>query len=586
MRLINTKTGCLEEFIGDDVPRYAILSHTWGKEEISLQEFQRMMDPDLANDGKTRAVKEKKGFIKVLRFVELAASKGIPYAWADTCCIDKTSSADLTESINSMYRWYKNSVMCFAYLADVASSKWPVRHHKDSEVGKSRWFTRGWTLQELLAPYVVEFYNQSWIFLGEKRRELQDIENITGISHKILEANDLSSANVAQKFSWAAKRLTTRKEDMAYCLLGIFDINMPLLYGEGEKAFLRLQEKIAETSTDHSLFAWGIQESGTRREEPRPEKENWLHRSIFACSPHDFVQCGGMESIICVHPDAWTQTNRGLHARFPIISTEAAKILLVEDHKIPDYIDDIDSLAILNCGRRYDRYVHLDYVIGIWITMIDPRDDEKDGFLRVSGYIAILDAGRVFYHLNRSPDQFPKRDLWMATSQTVKVSPRHFSNRLGGFLITCEHIWPKFHALYDSQAKARSPRYDAEQWTPHLSLTLSGGLVGVLTFRINMVNGGESEEEFAIVFGYPPSVKKPFAAIVRDFDHELPLNYDLQRHAPFEMDESRDDWATEYTYDGDRWTHYIEVCLTTILRDDMIFTELRVKDVPEGVLII
>jgi Heterokaryon incompatibility protein (HET) len=157
MRLINTKTGYLEEFIGDDIPRYAILSHTWGKEEISLQDLQRMMDPDLANDQKTWEVKEKKGFIKILRFVELAASKDIPYAWADTCCIDKTSSADLSESINSMYRWYKNSVMCFAYLADVASEEWHPYYKYNPEVAKSRWFTRGWTLQELLAPYTVEF---------------------------------------------------------------------------------------------------------------------------------------------------------------------------------------------------------------------------------------------------------------------------------------------------------------------------------------------------------------------------------------------------------------------------------------------
>jgi hypothetical protein len=167
MRLINTKTGCLEEFIGDDIPKYAILSHTWGKEEISLQEMQRVMDPELANDRKTRAVKEKQGFIKVLRFVELAASECIPYAWADTCCIDKTSSAELTESINSMYRWYKDSAMCFAYLADVTSAEWPA-YYKDSEVAKSRWFTRGWTLQELLAPRKIKFYNQTWRLLGER----------------------------------------------------------------------------------------------------------------------------------------------------------------------------------------------------------------------------------------------------------------------------------------------------------------------------------------------------------------------------------------------------------------------------------
>jgi hypothetical protein len=152
MRLINTTTGLLKEFIGDEIPEYAILPHTWEKDEISLQEFQRQTDPDFANDPKTLAVKAKAGFIKIRGCVELAASKGIPYAWVDTCCIDKTSSADLTESINSMFRWYANLRVCFAYLVDVESDGGTKGRWMES-----RWFTRGWTLQELIAPPEVEF---------------------------------------------------------------------------------------------------------------------------------------------------------------------------------------------------------------------------------------------------------------------------------------------------------------------------------------------------------------------------------------------------------------------------------------------
>lgn len=101
----------------------------------------------------------------------------------------------------------------------------------------------------------------------------------------------------------------------------------------------------------------------------------------------------------------------------------------------------------------------------------------------------------------------------------------------------------------------------------------------MLTFRINLLYGyGESEEEFAIVFGYSPSAKKSYAAI-QDFDHELPLKYDLQRHAPFEMDQTRDGRVTVYAYDGDCLSHFIRVRLATILRDDMIFTGLRVEEV-------
>jgi len=165
MRLINTETGLLEDIIGDDIPTYAILSHTWEKDEVSMQEFQHLTDPEFARDPKTKAGKAKAGYIKIQECVRLAKKKKMPYIWVDTCCIDKTSSADLTESINSMYRWYANSKVCFAYLADVETG-W-----KDATTPPwegSRWFTRGWTLQELIAPRVVEFYNGFWLYLGAK----------------------------------------------------------------------------------------------------------------------------------------------------------------------------------------------------------------------------------------------------------------------------------------------------------------------------------------------------------------------------------------------------------------------------------
>jgi hypothetical protein len=572
MRLISTETRALEEFIGDDIPRYAILSHTWGKDEISLQDLQRVMDPDLANDPKTWKVIHSAGFMKVFKFVELAASKGIPYAWADTCCIDKTSSADLMESINSMYRWYENADMCFAYLADVTSLVW-----SDLEVAKSRWFTRGWTLQELIAPSVVEFYNQSWNFLGNKYSETIDLEKMTGISRYILEYQDLSSANVAQKMSWAANRTTTRKEDIAYCLLGSFDVKMPLLYGEGEKAFLRLQEHIAATSTDHSLFAWGLQESGTWLRKARLERENELHRSIFAESPLDYVECGEMESLICAHPDTWTQTNRGFHATFPTISTEMAKELLDCD-ELPDYIDDDDYLAILNCGNRDHGYV-----VGIWITIVDPRNDGKDGFLRVSCHTPRLDRHKVFKKLKAFSNE-RKRDLWMATSKTAKVSPRHFSNRLGGFLISSGGISPKIYALNDTEIRDGGSLYKALLLTPDLPLDHLGGLVGVVTFRINLLYGnGKSEEEFAVVFGYPPSIKGPFTVIVEDFDCKAPFNYDFQQHAPFKMVKIQDGWFTRYAYNGDCLLQFIRVSLSTVLVNGMIFTELRMDVAPQKV---
>ena len=240
MRLINTRTLQLEEFFDALVPKYAILSHTWEKGEVL---FRDMEDLD-----KARA---KPGFAKLQGACTLAASQGYDYIWVDTCCIDKSSSAELSEAINSMYKWYKGSRVCYAYLSDV---------EKADQLEASRWFTRGWTLQELIAPSRVEFYSANWASIGEKqdsdlislvsRASLVDECVLSGVLHP---QQDVS---VAKRMYWASKRTTTRKEDEAYCLMGLFDINMPLLYGEGDKAFFRLQQEIVKDSDDQSILAW------------------------------------------------------------------------------------------------------------------------------------------------------------------------------------------------------------------------------------------------------------------------------------------------------------------------------------------
>src|ERR1700733_11317378 len=180
----------------------------------------------------------------------MAAADGFHYIWIDTCCIDKASSAELSEAINSTYRWYHESGVCYAYLADVPPNA------VDDEFAKSRWFTRGWTLQELIAPSTVIFLGKEWQKMGTKSSRQRIISEVTGIPTNILLGGDLERTSIAQKLSWASKRETTRVEDIAYCLMGIFGINMPMLYGEGERAFIRLQEEIMKVSDDHSLFAW------------------------------------------------------------------------------------------------------------------------------------------------------------------------------------------------------------------------------------------------------------------------------------------------------------------------------------------
>ena len=227
---------------------YWILSHTWGDDEVSFQDIQCL-----------RYATGKRGFGKIHSMCKLALASGIKYVCVDTCCIDKTSSAELSEAINSMFYWYSKSERCIAFLEDPRPG---AGNATEDELRGCRWFTRGWTLQELLAPRKVDFYDSQWNSRGTKNELCQVLSNITNIRNDILGhsggVNDLAmqTVSVATKMSWAAGRQTTRIEDRAYCLLGIFDVHMPLLYGERRQAFIRLQHAIAQKDSDMSLFAW------------------------------------------------------------------------------------------------------------------------------------------------------------------------------------------------------------------------------------------------------------------------------------------------------------------------------------------
>jgi len=256
MRLLHTKTLQLREFFGDATPAYAILSHTWGPQEVTFQNIQ------------TTDLKGNAGYTKIRRCCEQAARDGFEFVWIDTCCIDKSSSAELSEAINSMYTWYKNAKTCYAYLADVPPLDGRLLLVEISiHIMASKWFTRGWTLQELIAPVSVEFFARDWTPIGTKEELSDALSHITGIDEPTLKGRDVKEVSVAKRMSWASKRVTTRIEDLAYCLIGIFGVNLPLLYGEGERAFIRLQEEIMKSSDDQSLFAWE-DKSGTQ-EVPR-----------------------------------------------------------------------------------------------------------------------------------------------------------------------------------------------------------------------------------------------------------------------------------------------------------------------------
>jgi heterokaryon incompatibility protein (HET) len=238
MWLLNTKSYQLRAFTSK-LPEYAILSHTWEEEEISFQDVQ------------TRNLSHKKGYAKLVGSCTLAHQHGYEWIWIDTCCIDKTSSSELSEAINSMFRLYKESNVCYVYLSD-------LRHNslnKLEDFETCRWWSRGWTLQELIAPSYVEFHNLDWKEVGTKSSLEVKISKITNIDQSVLRGKPISSCNVGERMSWAAKRKTSRPEDRAYSLLGLFDVHIPLLYGEGEhNAFRRLQEEILKWTDDHTLF--------------------------------------------------------------------------------------------------------------------------------------------------------------------------------------------------------------------------------------------------------------------------------------------------------------------------------------------
>ena len=247
--------------------RYAILSHTWGKDsdEVTFEDI-------LEGSGRDKA-----GYDKIKFCGEQAARDGLQYFWVDTCCIKKSSDAELSEAINSMFRWYQGAARCYVYLPDVprrvdmgdepnSRSTWKLAFRK------SRWFTRGWTLQELLAPEFVEFFSEEKERLGDKESLKQLLNDITGIPLDALHGYHLSRFPVNERMSWAAKRETKRKEDEAYSLLGIFNIHMPLIYGEGkENAFFRLKEEIEKrartASLQHLIEGDSIRSHSTKEDE-------------------------------------------------------------------------------------------------------------------------------------------------------------------------------------------------------------------------------------------------------------------------------------------------------------------------------
>ena len=336
MRLLHAKDLTFHEFLGSDKPEYAIISHRWSNQEISHKDFLR--DRQRFVDGGC----EGYGWEKIAMACKIALDGGYQWIWIDTICIDKSSSAELTEAINSMYAWYELSKVCYVFLPDVhrlenkpqqdqiqegyqvvpnkalfETAEFLKRYAADDEnrtyasfsekeFRDSNWFGRAWTLQELLAPSRLYFYNSQFRYIGSRDCLASFISQTTGIPRDFVDATPenrhrrITNASVAERMKWASKRVATREEDIAYSLLGVFGVNMPLLYGEGSRAFRRLQTEIIRTSDDESIFAWSHLRS------------TYSTGAMLAFSIEQFSQATSIEQRNYVPRQHYEMTNKGL----------------------------------------------------------------------------------------------------------------------------------------------------------------------------------------------------------------------------------------------------------------------------------
>ncbi|RYP33442.1 hypothetical protein DL767_004720 [Monosporascus sp. MG133] len=364
MYLIDTDTFELKYFSThtEQKDAYAILSHTWEEgQEVTFELFKHK-----------ESAKTKNGWAKIAYTVQMARRNGLKYAWVDTCCIDKSSSAELSEAINSMFQYYEDARVCYVYLSDlpnVRSMKGPESpKSRSASFAKCRWFTRGWTLQELVASRVVEFYDEGWNHYGTNESLVDAISSVTNIPSDVLKKKTpLQSVSVACRMSWAANRTTTKTEDRAYSLLGIFNINMALLYGEGDKAFIRLQEEICRQTADLSLFAWkaerlhwgGLIIPG-RKAPTSPYLGQVLH-GILASSPLQFAHAGSyipFNTGSSGYSGEYTLTNRGV--RFDAVTLkcdrEAGRYLMSLDcHDRDSKTANPLAIRLMKVGSAYVR---------------------------------------------------------------------------------------------------------------------------------------------------------------------------------------------------------------------------------------
>ena len=465
MWLLETTTRRLRSFTHErNIPKgYAILSHTWEDEEVTFEEIH------------TDAVTSKKGYSKIEYACRQAFRDGYSYVWIDTCCINKQSSAELSEAINSMFRWYQSAAVCYVYLVDFEYDV-DAEANNEAYFQTARWWSRGWTLQELIAPSKVQFYDRKWHLYGDKAELADTVCRLTRIDPSVIQdAKRLQSMSVAKRMSWASRRVTSGDEDQAYALLGIFNVSMPLLYGEGGvKAFQRLQEEIIRTSTaaDHSILAWMSWEGEVTPHDHLAltsfagHLEPANYRNLLSPSPYGFRHGYNIVSWALPQSETFDLTSRGFRISIFTGSTSVSS----------------DSRAIkvaLNCRYEDESLSH--------IVLYFERRPGVDARLshRTRNVDEIYDR---LHHLSHTGPGHTSRRLASITSSNL-----YNYRKVDITMARQPYVWPVFknrvHISYLSGPFKIIESCPANAYNPELSmLTLSESL-GRYNSRMNPAYG-------------------------------------------------------------------------------------------------
>lgn len=415
MRLLKSSvTGSnfeLTSFDDDLAPPYAILSHTWTEnQEVTFDELLKGTS------------KDKDGYAKIRFCGERAAADGLEYFWVDTCCINKATSDELSTAVNSIFHWYQRAAKCYVLLIDVSVPEGATSTEISDILWKqafqrSRWFTRGWTLQELLAPTSIKFFSRDGKWLGNKISLEQEINRVTGIPVEVLRDHSLTEFSIEERMSWSAKRTTTIKEDKVYCLLGIFGVFLALIYGEGEEyAALRLKEEIQKRQQGSKKV--DLQDSSAVLSLPFLRNERFAGREsqlqsmkqiLLSPSAHQWLTiyglggCGKSALALELAYRAFADQARRLVFWVPAISQESFELAYRDigtQLRIPGIDDanaDVKQLVrdALNSGN-----------LGHWLMIVDNADDSEvllgvsnktTKLVRLIDYIPLSIGGSVFF---------------------------------------------------------------------------------------------------------------------------------------------------------------------------------------------